>query len=315
MTRIDVLMPAAGHDYAPVAAEYLAPYRTAFAERGLELVPIPWTTVAPAEGHPSKCYFDGTQVGAASDKNDSSVPPITAPASAGATPAATLAFFAWGYHHDLARWDALLAAWPADRLLLNPPGLLRWNTRKTYLTELAAAGLPVVPSRFGPADADSVAAAFAAFECDELVVKPQVSAGAWLTQRLRPGDVVEPISEAILQPFLPAVGGEGELSFLFVDGAFSHAVRKVAAAGDFRIQPQFGGTLTAFTPVPEDRALAERIVIALPAEPLYARVDLIRLPDGSLALMELEAIEPDLYVAQEPALPGRLADALIARLG
>ena len=92
-------------------------------------------------------------------------------------------------------------------------------------------------------------------------------------------------------------------------------MRKVAAADDFRIQPQFGGVLTAFTPAPEDRALAERIVAALPAAPLYARVDLIRLPDGNLALMELEAIEPDLYVEQEPAAPGRLADALLHRLG
>lgn len=277
MTPIDILMPAAGHDYAPVAAEYLAPYRAAFAARGLELVPRPWTE-GPGDG------------------------------------AATLALFAWGYHHDIDHWDAMLAAWPAERLLFNPPALLRWNTRKTYLQELTAAGLPVVPSRFGRADGDSVAEAFAAFGCDELVVKPQVSAGAWLTQRLRPGDPVEPIADAILQPFLPAVGAEGELSLLFIGGAFSHAVRKVAAAGDFRIQPQFGGTLTAFVPTAEDRALAERIVAALPAAPLYARVDLIRLADGTLALMELEAIEPDLYVEQEPGAPGRLADALMAVL-
>lgn len=278
MTRIHVLMPAAGHDYAPVAAAYLEPYRAAFAERGLELEARPWTE-RPGDG------------------------------------AATLALFAWGYHHDLAGWEAMLAAWPGDRALFNPPELLRWNTRKTYLAELAAAGVPVVPSRFGPADAATVADAFAAFGCDELVVKPQVSAGAWLTQRLRPGDPVEPIAEAIVQPFLPAVGSEGELSFLFIGGTFSHAVRKVAADGDFRIQPQFGGTLTAFAPKPEDRALAGRIVAALPVEPLYARVDLIRLPDGKLALMELEAIEPDLYIEQEPAAPGRLADALIRRLG
>lgn len=277
MTPIDVLMPAAGHDYAPIAAEYLAPYRAAFAERGLELTPRAWS-----EG----------------------------PGDA----AATLALFSWGYHHAVAQWEAMLAAWPADRPLFNPPGLLAWNTRKTYLNALAAAGLPVVPSRFGRADADTVVAAFADFGCDELVVKPQVSGGAWLTQRLRPGAPVEPIAQAILQPFLPAVGGEGELSFLFIGGRFSHAVRKVAAPDDFRIQPQFGGTLTAFTPAPEDRALAERIAAALPAEPLYARVDLIRLPDGPLALMEVEVIEPDLYVEQEPAAPGRLADALLARL-
>lgn len=278
MIRIDVLMPATGHDYAPVAAEYLTPYRAEFAAHGLELTPRPWN--------------DG-------------------PGDA----AATLAFFAWGYHHDIAAWEAMLTNWRVDRPLFNPPGMIAWNTRKTYLNELTAAGLPIVPSRFGAANADTVAAAFAAFDCPELVVKPQVSAGAWLTQRLRPGDPVEPIADAILQPFLPAVGDEGELSFLFIGGCFSHAVRKVAAAGDFRIQPQFGGSFSAFAPEPADLALAQRVIAALPGEPLYARVDLIRLPDGTRALMEVEVIEPDLYVDQNPAVPALLADALLARIG
>lgn len=277
MTPIHVLTPAADSDYAAVAVEYLAPYHPAFAARGLELIPRPW-----AEG-------------------------------AGEA-AATLAFFAWGYHLDVARWEAMLAGWPVDGPLFNPPALLAWNTRKTYLRALAARGLPIVPSRFGAADAASVAAAFAAFGCDRLVAKPQVSGGAYRTVLLAPGDPVEPLPDAILQPYLPAVGGEGELSFLFVGGRFSHAVRKVAAAGDFRIQPQFGGQFSAFTPEPADRALAERVVAALPAAPLYARIDLVRLPDGSLALMEVEVIEPDLYVEQEPAVPARLADALLARL-
>jgi hypothetical protein len=227
---------------------------------------------------------------------------------------ATLALLAWGYHLDVARWERMLAAWPSDRPLFNPPALLRWNTRKTYLRELKAAGIPVVPSRFGPADDASVAAAFDAFGCDELVAKPQVSGGAWRTVRLRRGEPVAPIADAIVQPFLPAVGGEGELSFLFIGGRFNHAVRKVAADGDFRIQPQFGGVFSTFAPEPADLALAERVIAAAPDLPLYARVDLIRLPDGALALMELEAIEPDLYVQQEPAVPERLADAVLARL-
>lgn len=277
MIRVDVLTPAAGTEYAAAAADGLAPYTTAFAGRGMTLSARPWT-----EG------------------------PGTADA--------TIALFAWGYHFDVAGWDRILAAWPAARPLFNPPALLAWNSRKTYLRALAAAGLPVVPSRFGPADAASIAAAFAAFGCDTLVAKPQVSAGAWQTRRLYLGDPVLPIADAILQPFLPAVGDEGELSFLFVGGVFSHAVRKVAASGDFRIQPQFGGVLNRFDPEPADRALAERVLAALPAVPLYARIDLIRLPDGTLALMEVEVIEPDLYVAQEPAAPARLADALRARL-
>lgn len=270
-------MPAAGDGYAAIAAEYLQPYAAPFAARGLRLVGRPW------------------------------------PDAAGAADV-TLALFAWGYHTDIAVWDRLIATWPAERPLFNPPTLVAWNTRKTYLRDLAS-GLPVVPSRFGRADEAAIAAAFAAFGCDELVVKPQVSAGSYRTRRLRRGDPCEPLDDAILQPFLPAIGNEGELSFLFIDGRFSHAVRKVAAADDFRIQPQFGGRFSAFDPDPSDRALAERIVAAAPAAPLYARVDLIRLPDHSLALMELELIEPDLYLDHGEDVASRLADAVLGRIG
>lgn len=277
MIRIDVLGPTADSGYAEVADDYVAPFRAAFAARGASLTLKPWT-----EG-----CGDGD---------------------------ATLALLAWGYHFDVARWDRMVADWPADRPLFNPPALLGWNTRKTYLEALAADGLPVVPSIFGPVDQAKVAAAFDRFGGDEIVVKPQISAGSWQTVRLRRGDRPPPIADAILQPFLPTVGGEGELSFLFIDGIFSHAVRKVAAAGDFRIQPQFGGIFTTFTPAPADLALAERVIAAAPVAPLYARVDLIRLVDGTLALMELEAIEPDLYVAQHPAVADALAAAVLGRL-
>lgn len=271
--RVDVLMPVAGSLYADVAPGYLDAYRAGFAAAGMTLAGVPWDEARGAGE-------------------------------------VTLALFAWGYHLDVARWEAMLAAWPADRALLNPPALLAWNTRKTYLKALEAAGIAIVPSIFGTADAASVDAAFDTFGCDDIVVKPQVSGGSYRTVRLTRGDAVEPLADAILQPFLPAIGDEGELSFLFVGGAFSHAVRKVAAAGDFRIQPQFGGVFTRFDPDRADLAQAEAVVATLPAAPLYARVDLLRRPDGGLALMEVEAIEPDLYPHLAVDLPGRLAAAV-----
>ena len=146
------------------------------------------------------------------------------------------------------------------------------------------------------------------------MVKPQVSGGSFRTVRARPGDAIEPLDDAIIQPFVPAVSGEGELSFLFVGGSFSHAVRKVAKPGDFRIQPQFGGQFSRFEPEALQLMLAGIVIAALPEAPLYARVDLLRLADGNLALMELEAIEPDLYPNMAPELPARLAAAVGARL-
>ncbi|MEO9130065.1 MAG: hypothetical protein ABI240_02530 [Sphingomonas sp.] len=272
-THIDVLMPAAGSEYGAVAATILDQYRDAFAAEGMLLNTRPWD-LGPGDG------------------------------------VATLALFAWGYHLDVARWEAMLAAWPAERPLFNTATLLAWNTRKTYLLELEAKGIPIVPSRFGHADAAAVAASFEAFGVDELVVKPQVSGGSYRTVRLRRGEPLEPLDDAIIQPFIPAVSGEGELSFLFIGGTFSHAVRKVAKPGDFRIQPQFGGVFTRFEPAPSQRSLAESVIAALPAPSLYARVDLLRIADGSLALMELEAIEPDLYPDMAPEVPARLADAV-----
>lgn len=274
---IDLLMPAAGSEYGAAAETILGDYRAAFAERGMTLRPRPWD-FGPGDGD------------------------------------ATLALFAWGYHLDVLRWEAMLAAWPAHKPLFNAPALLASNTRKTYLAELEAGGIPIVPSWFGRADAASVAAAFDHFGADELVIKPQVSGGSYRTVRVGRSDPVRPLDDAIIQPFVPAVSGEGELSFLYIAGEFTHAVRKVAAEGDFRIQPQFGGIFSRFDPDADQRGLADRVVAALPEPALYTRVDLLRLTDGSLALMELEVIEPDLYPHLEPELPGRLADALINAL-
>lgn len=276
--RLDLLMPARGDAYAPVAAEAAEAYHPAFAARGIELNAVPWPE-APGDGD------------------------------------AALALFAWGYHFAPARWQALLATWPAARPLINPPALLAWNARKTYLLALEAAGVPIVPSHFGPATPEAIAAAFAAFETPELVVKPQYSAGSHETHRLEPGDPVPRLEDAILQPFLPAIGTEGELSLLFIGGAFSHAVRKVAAPGDFRIQPQFGGRFSPLDPPPEARAIATAAFAALPAAPVYARVDLIRLGDGKLALMELEVTEPDLYLDYAPHVADQLAAAILAHTG
>lgn len=277
MPTIDVLMPAADCGYADEAAAALADYRPGFAARGLKLAPRAWTMGAG----------DGD---------------------------AALALFAWGYHEAPDEWVAMLSRWPAGKPLLNSPALLRWNMRKTYLGELEAAGVRIVPSWFGDADGASVAAAFDRFDTERLVVKPQISAGSYRTALLSRGQPVVPLAAAIVQPFVASIADEGELSLLFIGGAFSHAVRKQPRAGDFRIQPQFGGRFSPAVGDAAARAIGARALALLPEPPLYARVDLVRLADGDLALMELEVIEPDLYLDHAGDVPGRLADALLAQL-
>ena len=206
----------------------------------------------------------------------------------------------WGYHGRQTDWFAQLDAFEAAGVkMVNPPSVLRWNSTKTYLVELAGKGAPVVPTQaHDTLTQDAVQAAFDAFGVDELVVKPQVSAGSHETIRIKRHGSLEggPTGTTLIQPFLPAVGQEGELSLFYFDGRFSHAVAKVAVAGDFRVQPQFGGRVSEIAPEPEALRAAEMVLEAAGPTLTYARVDLIRDLDHTPQLMELEVIEPDLFL-------------------
>ncbi len=204
----------------------------------------------------------------------------------------------------------------------NPVEVIRWNADKFYLKDLAARGAVTIPTLWpesaGPED---VARAFDHFGCDRVVVKRRVGAGA-VGQDSFTRDTPPPAGwridqPAMIQPFLAAIQQEGELSFIFVGGAFSHALVKQAAAGDYRIQSLYGGREVPLDPSPTDRAAAEAVMAMLPfAEaPLYARIDMVRLDDGALAVIEAELIEPYLYPEQGPHFGAMLADAMLARLG
>jgi hypothetical protein len=212
-----------------------------------------------------------------------------------------LANLAWGYHFQYARWLDRLALWDARTPLINPPDLLAWNSHKGYLADLADRGVPVIPTvMLAVADHAALAAGFETLGVDEAVLKPAVSAGSFRTLRLQRDAPVQAYPDMMLQPFLPSVAEEGEISLFMFNGALSHAVIKRAAAGDFRVQPQYGGQMTPYAPDEEARSLAEAALAVAPRRPVYARVDMARLPDGRLALMELEAVEPDLYFAFAP---------------
>ncbi len=225
---------------------------------------------------------------------------------------------AWSYHKREGQWRGLL-----DRLaqegvtVINSLGALGWNTRKTYLAELEAAGAPIVPTLF----VDRLTAAAVAEAHDrfgpEIIAKPQVSAGSSGTIRISAGGGLEggPRGAAMLQPFLPAVAKEGELSLLFFDGVFSHAIGKVAGAGDFRVQYQYGGTYGAIDATPEMVDVAQQVLRAAARPLTYARIDLIRDTQGALRLMELEAIEPDLYLGHAPDGGAAFARAVRAAMG
>jgi glutathione synthase/RimK-type ligase-like ATP-grasp enzyme len=212
---------------------------------------------------------------------------------------------AWGYQRDCPRWFVLL-----DQLqklpVTNPARVLRWNSDKAYLLALAEAGVATVPTIIRESLNEAVLeSARDIFGSARLVIKPPISGGADGTFLIGPSD---PLSadvmgqRMLIQPFLPAIAQEGELSLFYFAGQYSHAISKHPANGDFRVQEQFGGKEQTIDAPLDAKALAEAALAAteklMACDPLtYARVDMVRDEAGQFRLMELELIEPSLFLA------------------
>lgn len=216
-----------------------------------------------------------------------------------------LPLVAWGYHLWYDQWLAFLDRVEAAGVpMLNPPALLRWSGDKAYLAELADSGVPTVPTLAVESCCDAdLEEARRRFRSEWLVVKPPISASASGTHRLGANDDLPADSRGrpmIIQPLIEEIGRTGEFSLMLFDGQFSHAVVKRPAAGDFRVQPHLGGlTLPAKAPPGAER-LARQALAAAPARPTYARVDIVPDDEGVLRIMELELIEPALFLDHAP---------------
>ena len=228
---------------------------------------------------------------------------------------------AWGYHERYREWLGLLDGWDAAGApLANPASILRWSSDKAYLADLGGRGVPTVPTIVLDAlDDDGLAFARDHFSAGELVVKPPVSASAHGTFRIMPGQALPDSARGrpmIVQPLMHAITSEGEYSVMLFGGEFSHAIIKRPAAGDFRVQPHLGGTAEPCSPPEGAIDLALAALAAAPAPTAYARVDVIRGNDGALRLMELELVEPALYLDHAPnTARRRFADAVLSAAG
>jgi glutathione synthase/RimK-type ligase-like ATP-grasp enzyme len=230
----------------------------------------------------------------------------------------------WDYHRSLGAFLAWLDRLEAQGVaLFNPAPLVRWNSSKAYLRAGAARGWNVPSTawleRGRPVD---LAGLLAERGWAEAVVKPAVSASAYGTFRVSAAAAATGASgealgrlleegDVLVQPFLPEVTRDGEWSFVFLGGALSHAVRKRPAAGDFRVQREHGGSVEGVTPPAALRREAESVAALLPGPCAYARVDGVVVEDR-LCLMEVELIEPELFLAHHPRAAARLADAILA---
>ena len=222
----------------------------------------------------------------------------------------------WDYWDRLEEFLAALERIEGQTRLFNGAALVRWNARKTYLRELETKGAKLIPTLWlDVADEAAAKTAFDTLGADDLVFKRQVGAGAKDQHRVKRGEPIPAMPHTMMvQPFLPMIQTEGELSFIFIDGEFCHALIKRAQPGDYRIQSTYGGREENITPSAEDLAAALAIIGTLDEAPLYGRVDMLRGDGGGLLLMELEVIEPYLYPVEGPELGERMAAGVARRL-
>jgi glutathione synthase/RimK-type ligase-like ATP-grasp enzyme len=231
----------------------------------------------------------------------------------------------WDYHRRHGEFVAWLDALDASRRpVWNPTPMVRWNSDKRYLIDLAQRAVATVPTRIvergSPVRVSDVVHAEG---WTRFVVKPAVSASAHETHALElplgadDRAAIERVvanGDALVQPFVDEVTTDGELSLIFFDGEFSHAAIKRSRRGDFRVQTEHGGTVARIDVVPSIVAEARRSLDALDELPLYARVDGVG-DERSFRLMELELIEPNVFLAVADGSANRFAAAIAGRLG
>jgi len=230
---------------------------------------------------------------------------------------ADLAVIRTTWDYTFRRDEFILAMESLPMPLANPAAVVRWNSHKGYLVELGEAGVPAVQSVLITDESPTLPR----LDARRIIIKPAISAGArgvglfasdapeasaHLTNLLTRGD-------ALVQPFEPSVS-TGERSLMFFGGRYSHAVRKVPADSDYRVQLRYGGRLLHHQVTDAELAAATMALSCVQDDLLYARVDLVGTPQQPL-VMELELIEPEIFLPMAEGASHRLATAIADRLG
>lgn len=232
----------------------------------------------------------------------------------------------WDYHQKANAFAAWIDDVDQRTRLINPPQLLHWNRDKGYLRELEAHGLPIVPTSWVDPSSPRPVLEHLVNElaCERAFLKPAVAANADGTLRFDVDEAGITAAHAhlqvnsggrpmMLQPYLDSVEAHGEISLIYCEGEFSHAVRKIPKPGDYRVQDDHGASDEPHTADAAELRLGQGVLRRLPAPPCYARVDMLEGPRGERWLVELELIEPSLFFRHAPSAAARFAEALLAR--
>lgn len=226
----------------------------------------------------------------------------------------------WDYQNHLTRFLRVLQEIETQTRLANPLEIVKWNAdKKIYLQDIEKRGGRIVPTIWGDSKIDSrqVEAWFEQFQTDEMVIKPTIGANAQHAFRLQRGGVdAGKLSEVfekrsyMVQPFMRGIVEEGEFSLFYFNGEYSHAILKTPKPSDFRAQEEHGGIIQAAKPAPKLLATGAKIMQYISPTPLYARADFVRTDDGEFAVVELELIEPSMYLREAAHAPQMFAEAI-----
>ncbi|NBR07453.1 MAG: hypothetical protein EBT92_17055 [Planctomycetes bacterium] len=231
----------------------------------------------------------------------------------------------WDYFDRFEEFSQWLNAISHQTKLCNPYSTIKWNMDKHYLKDLESKGIPVTPSQFIEKGSKiNIGDEISKSGWKELVIKPCVSGAARHTYRVNKLNAkkVEAVVNELLaqesfvyQPFLESILTQGEDTLMVFDGKYSHAIRKLAKPGDFRVQDDHGGTVHEYQPDTEQIEFAEKAMAVCSPLPSYGRVDMVRDNQGKLALMELEMIEPELWLRKHPPSANLFARSIARVVG
>ncbi|MFY9224745.1 MAG: hypothetical protein WAQ98_18880 [Blastocatellia bacterium] len=228
----------------------------------------------------------------------------------------------WDYQNHLEAFLQVLKQIESQTLLANPFEIVKWNADKIYLNKLQEKGAKIVPTIWvnSKLDASHLQQWFKQLESDEIVIKPRVSATAqdtfWLKRDQEAQEDIENLNKIfenrpfMVQPFMKAIVDEGEYSLFYFNGKYSHAILKTPKTADFRVQEEHGGIIQAIKPSSDLLKAGEEILKYISRTLLYARVDFVRTKNNEFALMELELIEPSLYLRNCENAPHLFAKAI-----
>ena len=225
----------------------------------------------------------------------------------------------WDYQEKIDAFIAWLKYVEALHVpLWNPPATVSWNLDKVYLRELRDCGVAIVPTHF-PVEGENLEDILRSLRWVDAVVKPRISADSFRTRRTHPStaatdqnafaELVCSPNRAMVQPFMQEVQDVGEFSFVFIGGKYSHAVLKKPKSGDYRVQLRYGGTVSRWMPGPNLIEASETVLEKIPVHWLYARVDAC-VRRGQLLVMEVELIEPSLFLDYDLEAPRRFAEVI-----